>query len=148
MTDAPMTDAPPSIDPRDRKSYRAWTTIPIRFGDQDVVGHVNNVAIASYFENARCIHLIPALKQGEPKLTTVLARITIDYLAELHFPGSVEVGVRVTERGNKSFVITGALFNGDTCCATCRATMVFFDPRSRRSAVPPEDTWQRLSNLL
>lgn len=143
-----MSDTPPSFDPRNRSSYRAWTAIPIRFGDQDVVGHVNNVAIAGYFENARCMHLIPALKHGEPQLTTVLARIIIDYLAELHFPGSIDVGVRVTQKGNKSFVITGAIFDGETCCATCEATMVFFDPRARRSAVPPPDTWQRLSNLL
>lgn len=143
-----MADTPPSFDRRHRHSYRAWTAIPIRFGDQDVVGHVNNVAIASYFENARCVHLIPALKHGEPKLTTVLARITIDYLAELHFPGSVDVGIRITQRGNKSFVIAGAIFDGETCCATCEATMVFFDPRTRRSAVPPADAWQRLGNLL
>jgi acyl-CoA thioester hydrolase len=143
-----MTDSTPSIDPRDRSSYRAWTAIPIRFGDQDVVGHVNNVAIAAYFENARCMHLIPALEHAQPRLTTVLARITIDYLSELHFPGSVDVGIRITRRGNKSFVITGAIFDGDVCSATCEATMVFFDPRSRRSAVPPEDAWQRLGNLF
>ena len=143
-----MIETTIAIDPRDRSNFRAWTTIPIRFGDQDTLGHVNNVAIASYFEHARCTHLIPALRSQSPVLSTVLARISIDYLQELHFPGTVDVGVRVTRRGNKSFVIAGAIFDDVRCCATCEATMVFFDPAARRTAAPPPGTWDRMSLLL
>ena len=56
-----MTGSAPDFDPRQRASYRRFTTIPIRFADQDVLGHVNNAAIAVYLEHARCEHLIPRL---------------------------------------------------------------------------------------
>ena len=54
-------DVAPAVpfDPRARASYRAWVQIPIRFSDQDLLGHVNNNAIGVYFEHARCVHLLP-----------------------------------------------------------------------------------------
>lgn len=142
-----MTEIQSAFDPRAREGYRAWTTIPVRFGDQDVMGHVNNVAIASYFEHARCEQLVPSMRPLRPRLSTVLARITIDYLREIHFPGAVDVGIRITASGTKSFVIAGAVFRAETCCATSEATMVFFDPEARRSAVPSPATWAALQFL-
>ena len=132
-----MDDASAAFDPRARESYRAWTAIPIRFADQDVLGHVNNVAVATYLEHARCTHLIPAMRIHAPGLSTVIARIVIDYLHEMRFPATVDVGVRITRMGNKSFVISGGVFLAQHCCATSEATMVFFDTGQRKSAVPP-----------
>ncbi len=142
-----MSKNPSGSDANQRVAYRAWTTIPIRFGDQDVLGHVNNVAIAGYFEHARCMQLIPALQSQTPRLSTVLARITIDYRSELHFPGMVDVGVRISRFGTKSFVITGAIFRDETCIAVAEATMVFFDPSARRSVVPTQPVLDALEKL-
>ena len=137
-------DTPADIEPRSRDSYRAWTAIPIRFGDQDALGHVNNVAIASYFEHARCTHLVPHLRAEASHLSTVLARITIDYVQEMTFPGTVDVGIRITRQGTKSFVIAGGIFRGTSCCATSAATMVFVDSVARTSAVPTATLLARL----
>ena len=129
----------PDFDPRQRASYRAFTRIPIRFADQDVLGHVNNAAIAVYFEHARCEHLIPRLASpGAPHLNIVLARIVIDYVREIRYPGTVDVGVRVSRMGNKSFLITGAAFVDTECCAVADATIVFFDTVARRAIEPPD----------
>ena len=129
----------PAFDPRVRGSYRTWVEIPIRFSDQDVMGHVNNAVIATYFEHARCTHVVPhVVSPAWPGLNIVLARIVIDYLQELRFPGAVDVGIRIARIGGKSFTIAGAVFSGSTCCAVSEATMVFFDTTNRCSAQPPD----------
>ena len=142
-----MTEAKLTLQLRMRETYRAWTQIPVRFGDQDVLGHVNNVAIASYFEHARCAKLIPVLQSQTPRLSTVLARIVIEYMQEIHFPDVVDVGIRISRFGTKSFVIAGGIFSGGTCCATAEATMVFFDPIARRSALPSPIMLTKLHEL-
>jgi acyl-CoA thioester hydrolase len=133
-----MTEPSTDFQPQERASYRAWTHIPIRFADQDVLGHVNNGAISAYLEHARCEHLLPRIQSPEaPNLDIVLARIVIDYVKEIRYPGAVDVGVRIIKTGGKSFVIAGGVFKGDTCCATSEATIVFFDTATRRSTEPP-----------
>lgn len=134
--------------PRDRSSYRFWTTIPIRFADQDILGHVNNAAIAIYLEHARCLALLPLIERANlPDINIVLARIIIDYLREIRYPGSVDVGIRITKRGSKSIVVSGAVFLGDDCCVVSEATIVFFDLSTRRSAVPPDSVSRGLDDL-
>lgn len=140
---------PPAFDPCSRSAYRAWTAIPIRFSDQDVMGHVNNTIIASYLEHARCEHLLPrVISSAAPDLNFVLARIVIDYRREILYPGTVEVGIRIARLGQKSFVIAGGVFVGDAAHATSEATMVFFNTQTRRSTLPPERVKALLHELV
>jgi acyl-CoA thioester hydrolase len=137
-----------TFDPRARASYRTFSRLEIRFGDQDALGHVNNTVIASYLEHARCQLLMPLLVTPEmPELNIVLARIVIDYVRELRFPGTVDIGVRIARTGGKSFVIAGAVFLGEACCAVSEATIVFFDMMTRRSAEPPASVRAALAAL-
>lgn len=123
---------------RDRSIYKRWVTIPIRFADQDPVGHVNNAAIAIYFEQARCELLLPLVAEhGRGKLDIVLARIEIDYLREIRYPGTVDVGIRISRLGTKSIRLESAVFADGICRATAVATIVVFDLATRGSAVPP-----------
>jgi acyl-CoA thioester hydrolase len=143
-----MTEKPADFDPRQRAFYRAFTRIPIRFADQDMLGHINNNAIGVYFEHARCEHLIPRLISAEaPHLNIVLARIVIDFVREIRYPGVVDVGLRVTHIGTKSFVISGAAFVGDVCSAIADATIVFFDTDQRCATLPPDAVRARVAEL-
>lgn len=141
-------DSQPAFDQRSRASFMKWVTIPIRFADQDILGHVNNAATATYLEQGRCEHLIPLIEAAhEPDLDIVLARIIIDYIREIRYPGTAEVGVRISHIGNKSFVINASVFVGDTCSATSAATIVFFDKTSRTSRLPPAHLRASLQSL-
>ena len=65
----------------------------IRFADMDRQGHVNNAVYPTYFETGR----VPRIYDPKEGLqvegcTTVLARIEIDFLKELRWPGTVEIG--------------------------------------------------------
>jgi acyl-CoA thioester hydrolase len=139
-----MTDL--TFDPKSRAAFSHWSRLPIRFGDQDPLGHVNNAAIAAYLEHARCALLLPLVRaSGTANLDIVLARIIIDYLKELRYPGDIEVGTRMARIGNKSFVVVSSVFAGGTCAVTSEATIVFFDTAARRAAAPPDHIRQALA---
>lgn len=135
-----LSDAP--FNPRDRASYKIWTSHSIRYNDQDTLGHVNNAVYSTFFEAGRTDFIKPMLTEIADETTTldfVLARITIDFIEELGYPGSVEIGTRVLRLGTKSMTFSNGVFKGNTdaCAATCEAVLVFFDTAKRHSVVPP-----------
>ncbi len=137
-----------TFDPTSRAAFTHWSRLPIRFGDQDPLGHVNNAAIAAYLEHARCGLLLPLIRAaGVPNLDIVLARIIIDYLKELRYPGEIEAGTRLARIGNKSFVVVSSVFAGGTCAVTSQSTIVFFDTAARRAVAPPDPVRQALVAL-
>lgn len=134
-----------TIDPTRRESFTHWTPVTIRFSDQDIYGHVNNVAVAAYVEACRTMLIHPFLdRERHPELGFMLARVAIDYRHEFRYPGTVAVGGRVTRVGGKSFTSGYGLFLDRTCLATAESVNVFFDTVTRRPVTPPEDVRARL----
>ena len=77
----------------------------IRFGDLDPQGHVNNTVFATFFETGRVAFLRePGNALSPPGTTSVLARLDINFLKELHWPGEVEIGTGIAEIGRSSSV--------------------------------------------
>jgi acyl-CoA thioester hydrolase len=139
------------IDLTQRSSFQHWVTHTIRYNDQDPVGHVNNAAMATFLEQGRTTFVYPLMaKFAGPDLEIVLARLLIDYLRELKFPGTVDIGSRVMRVGNKSLVLTHGVFEGDSdiCAATGACTLVFFDPVARTSTTPPDNLRAYLQSLI
>ncbi len=127
------------IDLTRRDSYRHWSPVTIRFGDQDSLAHVNNVALAQYFEVGRTAYVYDMIRAAGADGTVefILARVVIDFLKELHYPGAVEVGSRLTRLGRKSLTTGYGIFQGDVCFATSEAVNVFYDMRTRKTMEPP-----------
>jgi acyl-CoA thioester hydrolase len=133
-----------TFDLTTRATFSLFTPVTIRFSDTDMLGHVNNVAAASYFEAGRCELFYKLMAEGgltergkEATIDFVLARVAIDYRKEFFYPGTVEVGSRFTRLGNRSIVTGYGLFIGDTCHATAECVNVFFDLKTRASVPPP-----------
>ena len=126
------------LDLTDPQTYRRWSTVTIRYADEDRMGHVNNAAYGIWIEVARVSLIAPFLAAGPDWLGTVLVRVTINYLNETRFPGDVRVGGRLLNVGNKSFQSGYGVFRDDVCLATAECTNVFFDSRSRTSTAPTE----------
>jgi acyl-CoA thioester hydrolase len=146
---APSSPGPPAFDLSQRATFRHFAPITIRYADLDPVGHVNNVAIAAYIEQGRTSLIGPLLRESHAGgLDTVLARVVIDYLAELDFPGSIEVGTRIVKVGTKSIVAGHGVFQGERCHATAECVIVFFDLAARRAAEPPPPLKARLLQLM
>lgn len=104
------------------------------------MGHVNNVAIAAYFESGRMALLEDIFREsGLPDQGMVLARLAIDYLNEItmDYAGqSIEVKGCLARVGGRSITTHYALFKGEACCAVSESVNVFFDPATRRSSAP------------
>ncbi len=110
-----------------------WTEDKLRISDTDMNGHVNNAAIATFCESGRAELIIAAagLPQAREQ-TSALAKVTINYRAELHYPGTVRIGTAVAQVGNSSVTLVQALFEDGECFATSEAVLVFMDRTTRR----------------
>ena len=128
-----------------RETFGMFTPVTIRFSDTDMLGHINNVATAAYFEAARCDLFYKLMREGgltergsgTERIDFVLARVAIDFKREFFYPGTVEVGSRFLKLGNRSIVSGYGLFIGDTCHATAECVNVFFDLDTRKPVSPP-----------
>ena len=120
----------------------------IRFGDLDPQGHVNNTVFATYFETGRVMLLRePGNELGALGVTTVLARLDISFLREMHWPGTVEIGTGTTQIGRSSYSFLQAIFHEAECAATANATMVMIDRATRKAHPLPDDVVARLEKL-
>ncbi|MDA4844772.1 acyl-CoA thioesterase [Hoeflea poritis] len=134
---------------RDRAAYTCWTPVSIRFSDQDPMEHVNNVAITAFLESGRVGLFGHMFSESQlPARGLVLARLTIDYLHEITFPGTVEVGGMLVAAGDRSITTHYAIFQEDKCCVVSESVNVFFDPKTRRSTAPSDDARAVLERAL
>jgi acyl-CoA thioester hydrolase len=128
-----------------QEQFPGQATDTIRFGDLDPQGHVNNTVFSTYFETGRVMFLRePGNMLSPPGTTSVLARLDINFLKELHWPGTVEIGVATAEIGRSSYSFAQALFRDGVCVATARATMVLIDAQTRRARPLPQEMIARL----
>jgi acyl-CoA thioester hydrolase len=138
--DRPRKPAPQLAD------YPHRVTDTIRFGDLDPQGHVNQAVFLTYFESGRvAMFRTPDLGIGVPGLTFVLVRMEVDYMKELHWPGTIDIGTGVTEFGRSSFKVSQAIFRDGACAAMGRATLVCMDKNTRKSTPIPQAAIDRLS---
>lgn len=122
-----------AIDTKSRTAYTRWTTVTLRFGDTDGLGHVNNAVFATLLESGRIplLHDETGWFAGEGKYW-VIANLNIDFRSEIRYPGNVEVGTAVVSFGNSSVKLRQAIFDGDKCCATSHSTIVLIDAETKK----------------
>lgn len=118
------------VDLRDPQGYRRWSTQQVRFSDTDMLGHVNNVAMAALHESGRVGYGYGLSDHApEPSKGFILARLEVDYLAELYFPAEVRVGARLLDIGRTSMRVgTGVFTADDRCVSTAIGVLVHLGP--------------------
>jgi acyl-CoA thioester hydrolase len=140
-----MTDTPPSLD-----AYPHSLTIPTRWKDNDIYGHVNNVEYYSYFDTVINHYLITKgeLDIHDGETIGVCAESHCSFLAAVAFPDPVEAGLRVGHLGNSSVRYEIGLFNpGGSPLAEGWFVHVFVDRESRRPAGIPDPIRSALQEL-
>jgi acyl-CoA thioester hydrolase len=100
--------------------------ISLIFADIDTIGHVNNVAISRFFEEGRVgLHrMVDGYLSAVVPKRLLLVHIDIDYLAEVFYPGDVQLGIGVTSIGRTSVQHGAALFQNGRCVAVSRSVDV------------------------
>lgn len=135
-----------------RADYRWFLSIPTRWMDNDVYGHVNNVVYYSYFDTVVNKMLI------EEGLLDIEHSPTIGLCVESHcafaaplvFPETVEAGLRIGRLGNSSVRYEIGLFRAgiEAPAATGHFVHVFVDRITRRPVPLDARARETLSRLM
>ena len=111
-----------------------------RFGDTDFLGHINNVAVAGWFELARNdLYRLIVPGMGPEHCPLTMAASNYEFVAETYFGKEVEVQTYIDRIGNSSFTIAHKLFQNNTLCVRGTTTLVYFD-HDTKSSKPIPDT--------
>ncbi len=125
----------------DRKDFGHFLRMPVRWGDMDALGHVNNAVYFVYDESAR-IDFFQELIDGDPRFWVdhglILAQIGCRFLQQLKPPARIEVGFRVRRIGNSSMSAESCVFLGDSSIAHAESTICWFDYARQQTARVPE----------
>ncbi|HYN13116.1 MAG TPA: acyl-CoA thioesterase [Burkholderiales bacterium] len=78
--------------------------IPIRWGDMDAMGHVNNTVYFRYMEQARIGWFDALVPQGQAWKSTgiVIVNAACNFRKPINYPGTVEVSVFAGPPGGSS----------------------------------------------
>lgn len=132
---------------RERTSYPFSTVTETRFQDLDPLGHINNVAMAALFENGRVrFNRNLGLERRQPGERWLIAAVSINYVAEAHFPEPVEVMSGIGRIGSSSWDVCSAAFQQGVCVATCVTTIVLTDKSGAKPI--PEPLRKRYEELV
>ena len=127
---------------RPRGDYRHFRTIPTRWADNDVYGHVNNVVYYSWFDTAVNAYLVEAgvLDFHAGEIIGLVVETGCRYARPLAFPDAVEAGVRVAKLGTSSVRYEIGLFGQDIGEAAAEGFFVhvYVDRATRRPTPLPE----------
>lgn len=93
----------PSEDPAQNLSF------PVRYGDQDVVGHVNNAVYAAALEEAARASALPGLERAEG--------YSIEFVTPAQYPGSLEISLW---QGGRS--LTAAMYQAGTLASIAKVS--------------------------
>ena len=116
-------------------------TIPIRWGDMDAMGHLNNASYFRYLETCRIdwFHSLglPPSPQGEGM---VILNAFCNFYRQLEYPGDVLLKMYVSDPARTTFETWGTLARSDApdvVCAAGGATTIWVDfPRQKAKALP------------
>ena len=112
------------------------TPIQTRFCDTDMLGHINNAAFAEYSELGR----VGLFASAEAKVTNlILARLAIDYVAQVTLDQEVVVASRVEKIGRTSIVIAQEVLADGEVAARVECVVVYFDYEAQGPAPVPND---------
>ncbi|GAC1631340.1 MAG: thioesterase family protein [Nevskia sp.] len=115
--------------------------LPVRWGDVDMLGHVNNAKYFTYDESSR-IEYFEALGAEDARMWKdyglILASIGADFVAQVHYPATLAIGTRVVRLGRSSMNTLSGLFLGDTLIAAVRGVLVWFDYVNQKPMAIPE----------
>ncbi|MDI1274593.1 thioesterase family protein [Polaromonas sp.] len=119
--------------------------MPIRWGDMDAMGHVNNASYFRYLETVRIdwmysIGCVPDPKGEGP----VIVNAFCNFYKQLEYPGDVLVRMYASDPGRTTFETWGTMERVDqpgVIYAVGGATTIWVDFPSQKAATLPD--WMR-----
>ena len=138
--------------PPTRSDFRYFDTIDTRWSDNDVYGHVNNVAYYSFFDTVvnrllidnGWLHL-----DGRGPIGLVV-ETRCQYYASVGYPAVLDIGLTVLKLGNSSVVYQLAVFSegSEQASAVGQFVHVYVDRPSHMPTPLPTDLRAGLNHYL
>ena len=123
--------------------------LPIRWGDMDAMGHVNNTVYFRFMEQARIGWFDALVPEQEAWTSTgiVIANASCNFKRPLTYPGTVEVKVYIGTPGGSSVptFYDLVLSEDQAVYADGEATVVFIDMKTQKPARIPAAIRERLA---
>lgn len=129
------------------QDYPVVMEVSVRWGEQDMFKHLNNVIYFRYFESARVLLLEKAgmdeaLEGLESKNAPILAETACRYRRPVTYPDNILVATRIHEVLEFGFTQDYVIFSQNQQCvttlATSRITMVN-NKSGKKMALHPEE---------
>ena len=116
----------------------------VRFVDVDPMGHVNNAVFLSWMEAARTRFMLEeGLAEAVDALGMILARAEVDFRSPVRFGEDVQVGVRPSRLGTKSFELEYEVRANGRLAAQGTSVLVAYDYETNESTRVP-DRWRQV----
>lgn len=135
-----------------RGGYPHFLTIPTRWMDNDIYGHVNNVVYYSYFDTVINAYLIRAggLDIQDGTVIGVCAESACRYHEGFTFPEPVEAGLRVAHLGSRAVRYEIGLFKAgaEEASAEGHFVHVFVARKDMKPVAIPESIRTALEQLV
>jgi acyl-CoA thioester hydrolase len=111
------------------------TRIPVRWRDLDPLGHVNSAVFLTFFETGRDLWLREVLGESFGPEQYVVARIEVDFRAEVPLGTEYVQSIHEVEAvGRSSVTLNERLIDpNDLTVAENRVVLVLWDPDGRRA---------------
>jgi acyl-CoA thioester hydrolase len=136
----------------DNRTLVHVTRMPIRWGDMDMMGHVNNAKYFTYIETARLDWFTSLGCEPNPKGEgPVLINASCTFLKQLEYPGEIEIRTFIGAFGRSSFETFHEIRRvdqSDVLSAEGAAKVVWVDFLAGKSKPLPEDVRRRISGSV
>ncbi len=135
--------------PRSLTAYPFQTYEKLRYRDTDRQGHVNNAVFTTFLETGRVEILFKLIRPlAGPDSSFMIVHLELDFLAEVNWPGTVEIGSRVAAIGSSSVRLQQGLFQNGVCVGTAETVMVLIDETARKSKPFPPTARAKLEEFM
>lgn len=122
----------------ERAAYPFSFQLQTRYRDEDSLQHINNMAIAGYYDEARGRFMKQIFEDlgPAPWVRIVTADTHVSFLAETFHPDMLDIGSGITRIGNASMEISQAMFQKGKCVGICTTTFVQADEKGSSPLSP------------
>ena len=120
--------------------------IPIRWGDMDAMGHVNNTVYFRYMEQARISWFESLVPRADAwgEIGIVIVNASCNFRRPINYPGTVEVKVFAGAPGGSSVPTFYELSVEQQLHADGAATVVFVDAQEQKPLRIPQSIREAL----
>lgn len=115
--------------------------MPVRWGDMDAYGHINNTLYFRYFEEARFLWMVEKGIPLKGDTHPVVVTIGCTFLRPIYYPENLRLDLFISEPGRSSFTVTYKVYTAsqpETPAAEGYSKVVWVSSANGKSVPMPD----------